>query len=176
MKYIRSDFFLGQRVSSLEELNNKTKAWLERVNSQVHGTTKEVPFERLKQENLLSIKNVPAYDTSKVLMRKVSPECYVHYQGNRYSVPFKYAGYQIELKVNDQELDVYYGKESICKHNLLTGLNKVSKDKGHFEGLLKQIRDENSKPYRKNGILDCDAAAIEVEKRSLAIYDEVGGV
>jgi len=176
IKYVRNDFFMGIKVSSLEELNNKAKEWLERVNSSVHGTTKEIPYERLKQENLLSIKGVPSFDTSKVLMRKVSPECYVHYQGNRYSVPYKYAGYNVELKITDTELIVYYGKDKICSHELLFGLNKQSREKEHFKGLLKQIREENSKPYRKNGILDCDAFSTQVEKRSLAVYDEIGGV
>jgi transposase len=173
IKYIRYDFFLGQQVSSLEELNNKAKEWINRVNSQVHGTTKEIPFDRLRDENLLSIKAVPAFDISKVLMRKVSPECYIHYQGNRYSVPYRCAGLQVEIKVTDKELVVYHGKERICNHELLFGLNKQSKDKEHFKGLLKQIRDENSKPYKKNGVLNCDAYSTTVEKRQLDVYDKI---
>lgn len=69
IKYLRYDFFLGVQASSLEELNNKAKIWLERVNSQVHGTTKEVPSEKLKQEDLISTRNVPPYDTSNLNFR-----------------------------------------------------------------------------------------------------------
>lgn len=176
IKYLRSDLYLGIKVTSLEELNNKTKQWLNRVNAQVHGTTKEVPFDRLKQENLFSIQGLPSYDTSKMLIRKVSPECYIHYQGNRYSVPFRYAGMQVELKVTAEELSIYYKKERVCSHELLFGLNKRSKEKEHFKGLLKQIRDENLKPYRKNSILNCDDYASQVEKRLLEVYDKIGGV
>jgi transposase len=176
IKYVRNDFFMGIEVTSLNELNSKAMEWLSKINSKVHSTTNEIPFERLKKEKLNSIKDVPPYDTTKVQMRKVSPDCYVHYQGNRYSVPYKYAGYNVEIKVSDNELAIYFGKERICSHELLSGINRVSKDKTHFEGLLKQIRDENNKPYRKNGVLDCDISLHQVEKRSLDIYDVVGGV
>jgi transposase len=175
IRYVKSDFFMGIKAASLEQLNNEARTWLERVNSQVHGTTREVPYERLKQENLQSIHDVPPYDTSKVLMRKVSRECYVHYQGNRYSVPYKYAGYNVEVKADDTTLTIYYGKTRICSHDLLTGVYKVSKDKEHFKGLLKQIQEENKRPYRKNWVLDCDTAIAQVEERSLTVYDKIGG-
>jgi transposase len=173
--YMKSDFFMGIKVASLEQLNNEARAWLDRVNSQVHGTTREVPYDRLKQENLHSIHDVPPYDTSKVLMRKVTRDCYVHYQGNRYSVPYKYAGYNVEVKADDKTLTIYYGKNRICSHDILTGVYKVSRDKEHFKGLLKQIREESKKPYRKNWVLDCDTTIAQIEERSLAVYDEMGG-
>ncbi|MBU4406849.1 MAG: IS21 family transposase [Thermoplasmatales archaeon] len=174
--YVKSDFFMGVKAASLEHLNNEAQHWLVRVNNQVHGTTREVPYERLRKETLHSIHGVPPYDTSEVLMRKVSRECYVHYQGNRYSVPYKYAGYMVEVKVDEKTLTVFYGKNRICCHDLLWGTYKVSKDKEHFKGLLKHIRKENTKPYRRGWVLDCDSTLSQVEKRSLSVYDTTGGI
>jgi len=79
------------------------------------------------------------------------------------------------VKADDKTLTIYYGKKRICSHGLLTGMYKVSRDKEHFKGLLKQIREENKKPYRKNWVLDCDTAIAKVEERSLVVYDKVGG-
>jgi len=50
--YVKRDFFLGRRFTSLEDLNAQVHKWLERVNSTVHGTTYQIPLERFKEENL----------------------------------------------------------------------------------------------------------------------------
>ena len=49
-------------------------------------------MERLKKESLNPLSTVPGYMIRKEEMRKVSRDCYVSYKGNRYSVPWKYAG------------------------------------------------------------------------------------
>ena len=63
-----------------------------KVNSQIHGTTHEIPYQRLKDEKLNPLTNVSPYMTRQENTRKISRDCYVSYKGNRYSVPWKYAG------------------------------------------------------------------------------------
>ena len=76
----------------MHDLNNQCREWLQKVNSQIHGSTHEIPLQRLKDEKLNPLSSVPAYMTRKVESRKISRDCYVSYRGNRYSVPWKYAG------------------------------------------------------------------------------------
>lgn len=46
---VRAD---GIRYNSLDDLNGQASAWCNKVNAKAHGTTNEIPFERLKKEGL----------------------------------------------------------------------------------------------------------------------------
>ena len=70
-------------------MNNQVRQWTNRVNGASHGTTHEIPFERLKQENLKNISDIPPYQIRREESRKVSRDCYISYLGNRYSVPYR---------------------------------------------------------------------------------------
>lgn len=59
--YVKRDFFLGRKFTSLEDLNAQVHGWLERVNSTVHGTTYQIPLERFKEEDLNPRGQVPPY-------------------------------------------------------------------------------------------------------------------
>ena len=92
IKYLRYNFWSGRTFESLSNINAQCREWLRKVNSQVHGTTHEVPLHRMKDERLNPLSSVPAYMTRKWESRKISRGCYASYRGNRYSVPWKYAG------------------------------------------------------------------------------------
>ncbi len=66
--------------------------WLSSVNWKVHRTTHKVPVELPVIEKLNPVDRVPEYFTRKEETRKVSKDCYVSWNGNRYSVPRIYAG------------------------------------------------------------------------------------
>ena len=87
IKYLRYNFFNGRTFSHLNDTNIQCTAWLKKVNSQIHGTTHEIPVERLKKESLNQVSAVPAYMTRKEEIRKISRDCYASNRGNRYSVP-----------------------------------------------------------------------------------------
>ena len=142
--YVKRDFFLGGEFSSLENLNSQALEWLKRVNSSVHGTTHEVPLERFKEENLILLDQVPPYKVVKIETRKVSRDCYVSYLGNKYSVPYKFAGRTAELHISDGKFQVYIDNENICEHEILSGNCRVIRKKEHFQGLLSEILKQNS--------------------------------
>ena len=87
IKYLRYNFFNGRTFADLNNINIQCTEWLNKVNSQIHGTTHEIPLERLKKESLNQLSSVPAYMTRKEESRKISRDCHVSYKGNRYSVP-----------------------------------------------------------------------------------------
>ena len=95
------------------------------MNSSVHGTTHESPLERSKEENLILLDQVPPYKVVKIETRKVSKDCYVSYLGNKYSIPYKFAGRNAELHIFDGKLQVYIDNESICEHEILSGNCRV---------------------------------------------------
>ncbi len=54
--YIKRDFFEGTPFISFNDISIKLLQWLKRVNSEIHGTTKEIPEIRLEKENLRDVK------------------------------------------------------------------------------------------------------------------------
>jgi len=168
--YVKRDFFLGREFSSLENLNVQTLEWLKRVNSSVHGTTHEITLERFKKESLTPHDQVPAYKVVKKEIRKISRDCYVSYLGNKYSIPYKFAGRTAELHISEGKFQVYVDNECICEHEILSGNCRVTRRKEHFKGLLSEILKENSacmnssKPPMK-------FSGLEVEERSLEVYE-----
>ena len=75
---------------SSADLNGQALAWCNKVNSKVHATTNEIPFERLKAEGLNPIKR--EYIIDKINLRRVQKGCLISYTGNQYSVPAEHLG------------------------------------------------------------------------------------
>lgn len=80
---------------------------MERVNHSVHGTTNEIPYERLPKENLKLISTIPDYHIIRNETRKITRDCYISYLGNRYSVPYVHAGRTAKLRIDDRSFKVY---------------------------------------------------------------------
>jgi transposase len=167
--YIKRDFFLGREFSSLENLNEQALKWMERVNSSVHGTTHEIPLERFEKEELLPFNQHP-YRVIRKEKRKISRDCYVSYLGNKYSVPYRFAGRLSEIHVSEGKLQVLVDGEQVCEHEIIPGNCRVARNKEHFQGLLSEILKQNSQ-CRKTTQMPIKLSEVEVEIRSLAIYD-----
>jgi len=168
--YIKRDFFLGGKFSSLENLNYQILEWLKRVNSSIHGTTHEIPLERLKEENLIHLDQVSPYKVVKIETRKISRDCYVSYLGNKYSIPYKFAGRTAELHISNGKFQVFVDNESICEHEILSGDCRVIRKKEHFQGLLSEVLKQNS-VCRTTAKPPLRFSGPEVEKRSLEVYE-----
>ena|GEM_PF-3091603 len=74
---------------------------------------------------MVPLDQVPAYKVVKKETRKVSRDCYVSYLGNKYSVPYKFAGRTIELHISEGKFQVYIDSESVCEHEILSGNCRV---------------------------------------------------
>jgi transposase len=171
VKYLKNDFFNGTRFDSLSDIEFGLAEWLHRVNSSVHGTTHVVPFERLKEESLKKI-SVPAYRVVVEERRKISRESFVSYKGNLYSVPYRYAGRNALLRLDEGLLKIIVGSVEVCRHELLMGSGRICKDKDHFKGLLQEIMKEEPMRDDRLPLLRFDQ---EVEKRSLSVYEALCG-
>jgi transposase len=95
VRYVRENLMVGIRYSSLNDLNGQALAWCNKVNGQEHGTTGEIPFERMKRERLNPL--VREYIIDKINLRRVQKDCLISYAGNQYSVPSEYAGRDVAV-------------------------------------------------------------------------------
>jgi len=133
--YIQTSFFDGTEFANLADLNEKARIWLDTIaNVRIHGTTQEIPFERLKDEVLN-----PLRDRDYLLvhseMRKSSKDCYISFEGNRYSIPYQYSCRDLTIKLVGDDLRIFYGEEQIATHRLSHQKGQMITDQKHFTGI-----------------------------------------
>jgi hypothetical protein len=158
IKYLRYNFWAGRSFESLSDINTQCQEWLQKVNSQIHGTTHEIPYERLKNEHLNPMDSVQDYSIRIEEVRKISRDCYVSYKGNRYSVPWVHAG-RVAMVIESSTLKIKVDSQILAEHDIPPGSGRISRKREHFEGLLKAIRDQNVETFKTR-----------VEERDLSEY------
>ena len=161
IKYLRYNFWAGRSFESLNDINAQCQEWVNAANSKIHGTTHEIPRERLTKEQLNPLDSLQEYAIRVEELRKVSRDCYVSYKGNRYSVPWIHAG-RIARIVESSILKIEIDARIVAEHDILPGSGRISRKKEHFEGLLKAIGEQNTALFEAR-----------VEKRDLKKYEEV---
>jgi len=133
--YIKTSFFDGGEFSSLNDLNEKALVWLDTVaNVRIHGTTKAVPFDRLKEERLHPVRDGD-YVLEHVERRKSSKDCYISFDGNRYSIPYQYSCRDLTVKLKGEDLSVFYGDEVIATHTISYQKGQMITNREHFLGI-----------------------------------------
>jgi transposase len=172
--YVKRDFLLGGTFSSLDDMNRQLLQWCNRVNATPHGTTNEIPFDRLQQENLKSLTGVPPYLLRREEHRKISREAYISYLGNRYSVPYRYAGREAILEIQSDQMIVRVGTETVCSHTIVPGHARVIREKEHFAGLLAEVMRCNAQSGTASRPL-FRMIGPEVEHRPLSAYEGLSG-
>ena len=99
-----------------------TARWLAEVaDVRVHRETKRRPLD-LHAEELSCLIPLPEkpYDTAEVVYRTVNAEGMVAYRQNFYSVPWRYLGQVLPLRITEEELIVYGSDlDVLARHRLL---------------------------------------------------------
>jgi transposase len=120
--FVEKNLLNGRTFRSLEHLNEVAGWWLEHVSDvRIHPKTKQSPRER-HQEELPHLIPLPAhpYDTAEVVYRCVNTEGMIVYCQNRYSVPWRYLGLMLPVRITEEEIIIYGPHiEEIARHRLL---------------------------------------------------------
>lgn len=128
---------------NLADLNRQAIEWCDEVNSKVHDTTKEIPFNRLKDENLSVLPEIPFYQNNKVKVQKDGSVCY---KGRVYSVDNRFAGEEGSVIDLEDTIFAYFDNTLVIlgKRNLPVVIrHRYSHTKD--EGNLKQKKQKVSK-------------------------------
>lgn len=177
IRFVKEHFFLGRAFTGLGDLNRQAQKWSNTVNTErIHSTTGVIPLDRLAEEQLHPLDARPTFPVTISETRQVSRECFVSFGGNRYSVPWRFASREAQLRVRDRELLIEIDNQEVCRHELRSGSGAVVRVKEHFAGLYSATRQRNLSEYLRT---HAPAPVPEVEERPLAVYDEFlssGGV
>lgn len=138
VRYLRVSFLCGRTGSGVADLRSQLHVWTAEVAlPRVHGTTHRVVREAWEEErpHLLPLAGRPAFPYLPTVVRRVSRDAYVSYQGNRYSVPWAAAGAEVTLQEVSGQLEVRQGREVLAVHSLTGGRHQVITVPAHHEGL-----------------------------------------
>ena len=187
IRFVKQNFWPGIAFDSVADLNQQARVWMEKVNRQQHSTTREAPSDRLPKERLLLLDDQPDYDTSYMEDRRVAKDCLLSYRGNRYSVPFRYAGKTVLVRepVRGGSIQIYSDVKIIAEHRLAEGRGAMVIVPEHYEGLADRRPTRRPAPSPEGAPqieltpgpgVGRGFLAPEVEQRSLAVYEEVADV
>jgi transposase len=121
-RYFETSFLNGRSFRNFEHLNECLARWLAEVaDVRVHRETKRRPIDLHAEElpYLIPLPEKP-FDTAEVVYRTVNAEGMVAYRQNFYSVPWRYLGQVLPLRITEEELIVYgTDLEVLARHSLL---------------------------------------------------------
>ncbi len=141
--YIEQQFIKGNRFESMEELNRRGKDFVNDWCNEVHGTTKRVPndFYLIEEKALLQPLPTRHYYRKKTVERKISPDSYLCFDGNKYSVPVKYATRKVHVRlIYGYKIKVYDAKDSfIMDIEAFDGKHNTHTVEAHYDAIAKKV-------------------------------------
>lgn len=158
IKYVKNNFFKGKlfKGSTFEEgliiCNTELINWSNNTcNKKVHGTTKEVPFEKFKNEEEKALLPLPAvdYEIAEWVKRKVNIDTHINFKNNYYSVPYEYIGKEVAIEVKDKVIKIYADNQLLTTHIKCNEVGKFITNNNHYPN-YKVITESEYCDYYKN--------------------------
>lgn len=137
---------------SISEYNNRLWKHLEDLNArpfQKKEGSRLTAFETFEQQTLKPLPQYP-YEYCEIRTAKVQSNCFIAYKKNNYSVPYKYIGETVTVKVFSQRLEIWFGKEKLCTHELVYNrIGQYVRINSHFPVNSSNYGDWNSDRFRR---------------------------
>jgi hypothetical protein len=135
--YLENHFITNMRFESFEDFHKKLKEFQEGVNKRIHSKLGKSPYKAYlkERESLLELPK-DRHMERKGEYRKVTKDCLISYNGNKYSVPHIYAGDEVWVKVYKGVYLRVYSKVNklIAEHKLERGNGEVIIEESHYKG------------------------------------------
>jgi transposase len=176
VKYFRRNFLPGRTFRDDLDFGEQIAAWTRDIaDVRVHGTTHERPIDRFAIEapTLLATTGHPSFRLETVHRRIVAEDYLVSFETNRYSVPFRFIGQEVEVRRRGGQLELRHRGVPVVTHDVLPGKYQVRILPEHGPGpIARTQRAVRSTPTRPSA-----RPAVDVEVRDLGTYDALcGGV
>jgi hypothetical protein len=119
---------------SLTDLNRAFKLYLNKLNREVmkdYGVTRQERFEHEKP----SLRPLPTnnFEVVEYKKAKVHTDCHVQVQNNFYSVPYRFIGQTVRVKLGARMVEVFNcDHESIAIHAKMSGRGEFSTVEAHY--------------------------------------------
>ncbi len=117
--YARESFFRGREFGSLEQMRQEAVRWACEVAGQrIHGTTGERPFEVFVQREQSALVPLPptAWEQVTWTGATVQADCHLTVARTHYSVPYRYIGRRLEVRLGQRVVAIYDGADLVTTH------------------------------------------------------------
>ena len=120
MRYVKHNALAGRgdELIRFEDYLAFAPLWRDQVaNVRIHDTTRERPVDRFQRERSL-LRPLPAipFDTDEVVPAVVSPHARIEFDGNRYSMPPRFARQPVTIRADRDELRVLHEGQVVAQH------------------------------------------------------------
>ena len=113
--YVKKSFLAGLELHSLSAVQLAADRWRDEVaNQRIHATTRQAPDERFKGETLGPLPKTGLYDVGVPRETMTNSQFRIVFDTNRYSVPSKYAGNRVNVRVYPERLAIYHNNVLIA--------------------------------------------------------------
>lgn len=144
IRYLRDSFFAARNFSSLADLNQQLRTWIDSV-----ANEREVPGdperrtvrEALTEEQPLLL-SLPEHVFPSDLVRpaSVGKTPYVRFDGNDYSVPHDHVRKVVTLVASDTLIRIVDGSVEVARHARCWDRRQVVEDPAHLAALAREKR------------------------------------
>jgi transposase len=171
--YVENNFLSGRTFTDWHNLNAQAKLWcIEVANRKVKRSLGMSPEAAYVMEKPY-LQNLPPYipPVYQSLSRGVDVEGYVHVDTNRYSVPERLIGKEVELHKLWDRIEIFWKQQKVADHERLIDKREArSTLKGHHLPLYRQ-RTRSGPCQEETGLLGhsepLDRYVQELKKHSL---------
>ena len=119
VRYVRDDYFLGERFGSVEEARIEAERWCrEDAGMRSHGTTRRQPLEVFEQEELPLLKPAPSepYDAPRWVTISVKRDHAIVVDYALYSVPYALQDTELRVRIDLATVKLYHGNKLVKLH------------------------------------------------------------
>jgi transposase len=117
--FVRESFWTGRSFGSLEEINAGAERWcLRMAGPRDRGTTHAPPlllFQTIEQPTMLTLPAAP-FEIVTGATAKVGRDCHAQVQNSVYSIPSRYVGQRLDVRLGAKLVRLYAGTELAKTH------------------------------------------------------------
>lgn len=108
---------------SIDELNKEVRKKLDEFNQRPFTRKKGSRFSAFEEEEKFALSPLPAtpYKMSEWKTAKVRPDYHISVESMFYSVPYEYINQQVDIKLSDSLIEVFFKHMRIASHKRLYG-------------------------------------------------------
>jgi len=117
--YVRDSFYAGRNFGSLSEINEAAPKWcLSVAGERMHGTTRQRPLDLFQRVEAPALRPLPPQPFEPVTwtQAKIAPDCHASVGRVLYSVPYRYVGETLAVRISQRTVEFYRDQELVKTH------------------------------------------------------------
>jgi len=117
--YAQTSFFAGYPLGRLADMRRHAARWCREVAGQrIHGTTGERPLEAFLRREQAALQPLPAqpWEQASWTTAKVQADCHLRAGGASYSVPYRYVGQRLDVRLGARTVAIYDATTLVTTH------------------------------------------------------------